>query len=82
MSEAYPHLIFDRFSSKLGARVANILKYLFPPPKHDAKRVITFANQVRRGGGGAQGCRPLLGCWAAEWQTAGLFCTWPCSPKA
>jgi hypothetical protein len=46
MSEAYPRLIFDRFSSKLGTRVANILKYLFPPPKHDSKRVITFANQV------------------------------------
>lgn len=45
MSEAYPRLIFDRFTSKLGARVASILKYLFPPPKHDAKRVITFANQ-------------------------------------
>jgi hypothetical protein len=48
VSEAYPHLIFDRFSSKLGTRVAAILKHLFPPPKHDTKRVITFANQVRR----------------------------------
>jgi rRNA maturation protein Rpf1 len=46
ISEAYPHLIFERFTSKLGTRVANILKHLFPPPKHDAKRVITFANQV------------------------------------
>ncbi|KAL4448259.1 hypothetical protein ABPG75_005478 [Micractinium tetrahymenae] len=45
ISEAYPHLIFDRFTSKLGARVASILKYLFPPPKPDSKRVITFANQ-------------------------------------
>ena len=47
ISEAYPHLIFDRFSSKLGTRVASILKYLFPPPKPDAKRVVTFANKVR-----------------------------------
>ena len=46
VSEAHPHLIFERFSSTLGVRVANILKYLFPPPKPDAKRVITFANQV------------------------------------
>ncbi|KAI7842554.1 hypothetical protein COHA_003791 [Chlorella ohadii] len=45
ISEAYPHLIFDRFTSKLGQRVSSILKYLFPPPKHDSKRVITFANQ-------------------------------------
>lgn len=48
ISEAYPHLIFDRFTSKLGTRVASILKYLFPPPKLDSKRVITFANQVTR----------------------------------
>lgn len=46
VSEAYPHLIFDRFGSKLGQRVSCILKHLFPPPKDDAKRVITFANQA------------------------------------
>lgn len=45
MSEAYPHLIFHRFDSKLGERVKNILKYLFPVPKEESKRVITFANQ-------------------------------------
>ncbi|XP_070558669.1 U3 small nucleolar ribonucleoprotein protein IMP4-like isoform X2 [Ptychodera flava] len=45
MSEAYPHLIFHNFKSKLGKRVMNILKYLFPVPKDDSKRVITFANQ-------------------------------------
>ena len=44
VSEAYPHLIFQGFSSKLGQRVSNILKYLFPSPKDDSKRVITFAN--------------------------------------
>ena len=32
-SEAVPHLIFDNFSSQLGQRVCNILKYLFPPAK-------------------------------------------------
>lgn len=33
LSEAYPHLIFDGFTSSLGQRVQNILKYLFPVPK-------------------------------------------------
>ncbi|XP_027203696.2 U3 small nucleolar ribonucleoprotein IMP4 [Dermatophagoides pteronyssinus] len=45
MSEQYPHLIFDNFSGKLGLRVQNILRYLFPVPKADSKRVMTFANQ-------------------------------------
>lgn len=49
VSEAYPHLIFDNFTSKLGVRVSNILKHLFPVPKPDTKRVLTFANQVKRG---------------------------------
>jgi len=44
ISLQYPHLLFDNFSTKLGERVQNILKYLFPVPKEDAKRVITFAN--------------------------------------
>jgi len=44
VSEAYPHLIFNNFTTKLGTRVSNILKYLFPVPKDDSKRVITFAN--------------------------------------
>jgi hypothetical protein len=33
LSEAFPHLIFDGFTSKLGARVQNILKHVFPVPK-------------------------------------------------
>ncbi|RMX61544.1 hypothetical protein pdam_00013717 [Pocillopora damicornis] len=45
MSEAYPHLIFHNFNSKLGERVKSILKYLYPVPKDESKRVITFANQ-------------------------------------
>ncbi|XP_074654562.1 U3 small nucleolar ribonucleoprotein IMP4-like [Tubulanus polymorphus] len=45
MSEAYPHLIFHNFKSRLGERVMNILKYLFPVPKDESKRVITFANE-------------------------------------
>ena len=45
MSEAYPHLIFHNFKTKLGRRVTNILKYLFPVPKEDSKRIITYANE-------------------------------------
>lgn len=45
VSEAYPHLILSAFESKIGQRVGNILRYLFPVPKPDSKRVITFANQ-------------------------------------
>lgn len=44
VSEAYPHLVFADFSSALGARVRDILKYCFPVPKEDSKRVMTFAN--------------------------------------
>ncbi|KAJ1642064.1 snoRNA-binding rRNA-processing protein imp4 [Coemansia asiatica] len=44
MSEAFPHLIFENFSSNLGARIKSVLKYLFPVPKADSKRVMTFAN--------------------------------------
>lgn len=44
MSEQYPHLLFHNFKTDLGQRTVNILKYLFPVPKEDSKRVITFAN--------------------------------------
>uniref|UniRef100_A0A0A9XK39 U3 small nucleolar ribonucleoprotein imp4 n=1 Tax=Lygus hesperus TaxID=30085 RepID=A0A0A9XK39_LYGHE len=33
MSEQYPHLIFDNFTTKLGNRVKNVLRYLFPVPR-------------------------------------------------
>ena len=44
MSEAYPHLILNNFQTDLGKRVGNILKCLFPIPKPDARRVVTFSN--------------------------------------
>lgn len=44
MSEQYPHLIFHNFKSKLGERTMSILKYLFPVPKEESQRVVTFAN--------------------------------------
>lgn len=45
MSETYPHLILDNFTTKTGERTANIMKHLFPVPKPDSKRLITFANR-------------------------------------
>jgi U3 small nucleolar ribonucleoprotein protein IMP4 len=45
VSEQYPHLIFENFSSQLGERIRDVLKYLFPVPKEDSKRVMTFANE-------------------------------------
>ncbi|WVQ79447.1 hypothetical protein IAT38_001545 [Cryptococcus sp. DSM 104549] len=45
VSEQFPHLIFDGFSTKLGDRVIGILKALFPVPKEDSKRVMTFRNE-------------------------------------
>jgi len=43
-SQAYPHLIFEQFNSQLGKRVSRVLQALYPMPKDDSKRVITFAN--------------------------------------
>ncbi|KAJ1498166.1 snoRNA-binding rRNA-processing protein imp4 [Coelomomyces lativittatus] len=45
ISEAYPQLIFDQFETKLGQRIQQILKHLFPVPKPTSQRVMTFANQ-------------------------------------
>jgi len=45
VSEQYPHLIFENFSSKLGERIRDVLKFLFPVPKEGSKRVMTFANE-------------------------------------
>eukprot|EP01135_Chromosphaera_perkinsii_P007950 Nk52_evm22s1073 gene=Nk52_evmTU22s1073 len=46
MSEAYPHLIFHNFNTALGNRLKNILKYLFPVPKEESKRVMSFVNET------------------------------------
>lgn len=45
VSEQYPHLIFEGFSSRLGRRVMDVLRYLFPVAKAEATRVMTFANE-------------------------------------
>jgi U3 small nucleolar ribonucleoprotein protein IMP4 len=48
VSESYPHLIFEGFTTKLGKRVVQILKHLFPPRDGSGKignRVVTFCNR-------------------------------------
>ena len=50
VSGAYPHLVFDGFSGKLGERVKCVLRHLFPAVQQEeaAKgRVMTFANHGR-----------------------------------
>lgn len=47
VSESYPHLIFEGFTTPLGRRVVKILQHLFPPREPSAKlgsRVVTFKN--------------------------------------
>jgi U3 small nucleolar ribonucleoprotein protein IMP4 len=43
-SQAYPHLIFEGLNSRIGLRITRILQALYPVPKLDSSRVITFAN--------------------------------------
>lgn len=44
VSEAAPHLIFHNLRTPLGARIQTVLTHLFPAPKPDSARVMTFAN--------------------------------------
>ena len=50
VSESYPHLLFEGFSTPLGKRVCQILKHLFPPREAATtnqkvgNRVVTFKN--------------------------------------
>ena len=48
VSESYPHLVFENFTTKLGGRVVQVLKHLFPPRspavKDEGNRVISFIN--------------------------------------
>ena len=45
VSKVYPHLIFDGFNSRLGERITEIIKNIFPMPKAESKRVLTFSNK-------------------------------------
>lgn len=47
VSESYPHLIFEGFTTTLGKRVVKILQHLFPPREPSTNlgsRVVTFKN--------------------------------------
>ncbi|KAG5914961.1 hypothetical protein E4U22_000230 [Claviceps purpurea] len=50
VSESYPHIIMDGFTSPLGRRIAKILKHIFPPREaitsknKMGSRVVTFKN--------------------------------------
>ncbi|EFX04349.1 u3 small nucleolar ribonucleoprotein protein imp4 [Grosmannia clavigera kw1407] len=50
VSEAYPHLIFEGFTSRLGNRICKVLKHLFPPrdpitsKTKLSNRVVVFKN--------------------------------------
>ncbi len=43
-SQAHPHLILEGMTTKMGKRIATILQALYPIPRAESKRVITFAN--------------------------------------
>jgi U3 small nucleolar ribonucleoprotein protein IMP4 len=69
VSEAYPHLVFHNFGTPLGGRIRTVLQRLFPVPKPDSRRVLTFSNDAdyisfrhhtfeRPAGGGGQKPRP------------------------
>jgi hypothetical protein len=44
ISEAYPHIVLHNLTTKIGQRVGAILQHLFPVPKPDTRRVISFVN--------------------------------------
>lgn len=43
-SQAYPRLIIDGMQTKIGIRIGRILQALYPVPRPDSQRVLTFAN--------------------------------------
>ena len=44
-SQAYPHIILEGMTSKVGKRLKQILQALYPIPKPDSHRIITYANE-------------------------------------
>jgi len=45
VSEAFPHLVIHNLTTKIGKRVGIILKHLFPVPKPESRRIISFTNR-------------------------------------
>jgi len=44
-SQAHPHLILDGMTTKIGKRIGKIIQALYPVPRPESKRVITYANR-------------------------------------
>ena len=44
-SQAHPHLIVDGLTTPIGKRIGKILQGLYPIPRPESKRVITYANK-------------------------------------
>jgi len=45
VSEAFPHILLENLNAKIGLRIGTILKHLFPVPKPDSRRVVSFVNR-------------------------------------
>ena len=45
LTSAFPHLVFEDMTSQLGIRVKTILQALFPVPKPESRRLISFVNR-------------------------------------
>lgn len=45
VSEAFPHLVQHNLNTRIGKRVATILKHLFPVPKPESRRLVSMVNQ-------------------------------------
>jgi U3 small nucleolar ribonucleoprotein protein IMP4 len=44
-SQAHPHLILDGMTTKIGKIIGKIIQALYPVPRPESKRVITYANR-------------------------------------
>lgn len=44
-SQAYPHIILENLGTKIGRRIFTIIQALFPVPKADSRRIMTFKNE-------------------------------------
>ena len=44
-SQAYPHLVIENLNTTIGKRIFKIIQALYPIPKPETRRVITFANE-------------------------------------
>jgi rRNA maturation protein Rpf1 len=74
VSEAYPHIILEGFSSALGTRVNNILKHLFPVPKDDTCALAAAVCAQKRRSGEADAMRAVRARAGRAQQARGHLC--------